>query len=394
MRLKWVRIIICIFIISMITGCNSLPPTRSLIKPPNYSQSSKGNNEDIKLIAKNFLPEDTKFLYPIHPSGSDAVQLADIEGDGQYEILITYKGYELSSASGAIVLKKENNEWREIWHERNSVNVLSLDWAKFIDINDDKVAELLLGWNLGFEVGCVLNIISFKDGMPKKVSSMQYDEMDIVNLQGTDNENKPEIVLTRKDADQKDIFVPPLLLRWVDDGLVPADDVYYLYYREIINNLKESMGIYERDFISWYNLAEMLIRSKRPLEAIDAVNKALQVIPGPYVEKYRVKLDIYKAEALIYQWKYFEAKYILDSILIMDLNGEVDCTEEELAAIYLNLGRVFIGFKEYENARKMFNKSYEELKKKYKEGTELFILNSYALKKEMAELEAIEGSKE
>ncbi|MEN2776184.1 hypothetical protein ABCY62_14240 [Acetivibrio clariflavus] len=393
MRLKWVRVIIGVFIISVLTGCNSLPPTRSLIKPPKYSQNESENSDDIKLIAKNFLPEGTKFLYPVHPNGSDAVQLVDIEGDGQYEILITYKGYELSSASGAIILKKENNEWREFWHNRNSLNVLGLDWAKFIDIDDDNVVELLLGWNLGFEVGCILNIISFKGDVPKKVSSIQYNEMDIVNLSGADNEKKPEIALTIKEADQKDIFVPPLILRWVDDGLVPADDVYYIYYRDSIDNLKQSIGMYERNFIDWYNLAEMLIRAKRPLEAIDAVDKALKIISGPY-ERYRVKLGIYKAEALIYQWKYFEAKYILDSIILRDLNNEVKCTEDEMAAVYLNLGRVYMGLKDYKNARKMFVESNEELKKKYKEGTELFILNSYALKKEMAELEAAEGLKE
>ena len=393
MRLKWVRVIIGVFIISVLTGCNSLPPTRSLIKPPKYSQNESENSDDIKLIAKNFLPEGTKFLYPVHPNGSDAVQLVDIEGDGQYEILITYKGYELSSASGAIILKKENNEWREFWHDRNSLNVLGLDWAKFIDIDDDNAVELLLGWNLGFEVGCILNIISFKDDVPKKVSSIQYNEMDIVNLSGADNEKKPEIALTIKEADQRDIFVPPLILRWVDDGLVPADDVYYIYYRDSIDNLKQSIGMYERNFIDWYNLAEMLIRAKRPLEAIDAVDKALKIIPGPY-ERYRVKLGIYKAEALIYQWKYFEAKYILDSIILRDLNNEGKCTEDEMAAVYLNLGRVYMGLKDYKNARDMFVKTNDELKKKYKEGTELFILNSYALKKEMAELEAAEGLNE
>lgn len=373
----------------MATGCNSLPTTRSLIKPPKYSQLGNENSEDIKLIAKSFLPKGTKFLYPIHPNGADAVQLVDIEGDGQYEILITYKGYELSSASGAIVLKKEDNQWREIWHDRNVVNILGLDWAKVIDINDDNIAELLLGWNLGFEVGYILNIISFKDDEPKKVSGIKYNEMDIVNLSGAENEKKPEIVLTIKEAEQKDIYVPPLVLRWVDDGLVPADDVYYVYYRDSINNLKESMGIYDRNFINWYNLAEMLIRAKRPIEAMDAVDRALKIIPEHY-EKYRIKLEIYKAEALIQQSKYFEAIYILNSILLRDLNKEVVCTEDEIAAIHLNIGRAYIGLEDYKNAKGMFEISYRTLKDKYTEGTELFILNSYALKKEIAELEAIE----
>jgi hypothetical protein len=266
MKSKWFKTIIYIALISLTAGCNSLPTTRSLIKPPKYTQFDIENSDDIKLIAKSFLPEGTKFLYPIHPNGADAVQLADIEGDGENEILITYKGYELSSASGAIVLKKENNEWREIWHDTNLMNVLGLDWAKFIDINGDNVQELLLGWNLGFEVGYNLNIISFKDDVPKKVSSIKYNEMDVVNISGAENENQPEIVLTIKEEDQRDIFVPPLVLRWVDDGLVPAEDAYFSYYRDIINVIKEETGIYERNFINWYNLPTCLHLLNKPVK--------------------------------------------------------------------------------------------------------------------------------
>lgn len=392
MKLKCFNVMINVLIISTIaTGCNSLPPARSLIKPPKYLQIATEESDDIKLIAKGFLPEGTKFLYPIHPNGADAVQFSDIEGDGQEEILITYKGYELTSVSGAIVLKKENNEWQEIWHDKNEVNVLGLDWAKFIDINEDKVSELMLGWNLGFEVGYNLNIISFKD-TPQNVSSIKYHEMDIDNISGTENERRPEIVLTRKDADQREITVPPLILRWVDDGLVPAEDAYYSYYKESINILKEGMGIYDRNFINWYNMSEMLIRSKRSHEAIDAVDRALKIIPEHY-EKYRIKLEIYKAEALIHEWKYHEGKDILDSIILRDANGQVNCTNDELAAVYLNLGRAYMGFRDYKTAMTMYNESYNIIKSDYNEGTELFILNSYVLKKEMAELEALERLK-
>lgn len=391
MKLKCLSVIINMLIICMATGCNSLPPTRSLIKPPKYAQAVTEDNADFKSIAKSFLPEGTKFLYPIHPNGADAVQFADIEGDGNDEILITYKGYELGSSSGAIVLKKENNEWREIWHEKNVVNVLGLDWAQFIDINDDNISELLLGWNLGFEVGYNLNIISFKD-KPNKVSSIKYNEMDIVNISGAENERKPEIVLTRKEKDQREISVPPLILRWVDQGLVPAEDAYYSYYKDSINILKEGMGIYDRNFINWYNMAEMLIRSNRALETIEAVDRALKIIPEHY-EKYRVKLELYKAEALIHEWKYLEGKHILDSIILRAAKGEVHCTNDELADIYLNLGRAYMGLKDYKTAMAMYKESYNIIKADYSEGTELFILKTFVVKKEMAELEDLERLK-
>lgn len=385
MKLKRLCLIINVLSLCLATGCNSLPPTRSLIKPPKYSQKATEHNADYKAIAKSFLPENTKYLYPIHPNGADAVQLVDIEDDGEDEIFITYKGYELGSSSGAIVLKKEDNEWRELWHEKNVVNVLGLDWAQFIDIDDDSICELLLGWNLGFEIGYILNIISFND-KPKKISSIEYNEMDVVNISGTENERKPEIVLTRKGEDQKDIDVPPLILRWVDDGLVPAEDAYYSYYKDSINMLKESMGIYDRSFIKWYKMAEMLIRSNRTTETIEAADRALKIISEHY-EKYRVKLEIYKAEALIKEWEYHKGRDILDSILLRELKGELDCTKDELAQTHLNLGRAYKGLKDYETAMRMYERSYKLIQEEYNEGTELFILNIFAVKNEIAALE-------
>jgi len=387
MKMKYIFVINVLFI-SILTGCNSLPPTRRLIKPPKYAQIANEESDDIKLVAKSFLPEGTKFLYPIHPNGADAVQFADIEGDGQDEILMAYKGYELGSASGVIVLKKVNNEWKEIWHDKNEVNVLGLDWAQFIDITEDEVPELLMGWNLGFEIGYNLDIVSFKN-VPSKVSSIKYNEMDIVNISGAENENKPEIVLTRKEEDEKEISVPPLILRWVDEGLVPAEDAYYTYYKDSIKDLRESMGIYDRNFIKWYNMSEMLIRSKRSLEAIDAVDKALEIIPQHY-EKYRIKLEIYKAEALIRGWEYVEGKEILDGIMLRDAQGQVDCSDDEIALVYLNLGRAYMGLRDYKIAMAMYKESYKIIESKYNEGSELFILNSYIVKKEIAELEALE----
>ena len=68
-------------------------------------------------------------------------------------------------------------------------------------------------------------------------------------------------------------------------------------------------------------------------------------------------------------------------------------TDDEIAAVCLNIGRAYIGLRDYGNAKYMFGQSYKALKNKYEEGTETFILKSYILKKEMAELEALERLK-
>ena len=267
------------------------------------------------------------------------------------------------------------------------VNIIGLDWSHFIDITGDNVPELLLGWNMGFEVGYNLDIISFK-GTARKVYSINYNEMDILNISGSENEKKPEIILTRKEPEQREINVPPLVLRWDDDGLVPAEDTYLVYYKDRIAALEERNKLYDRNFIDWYYLAEMQVKSKKSLDAIKSVDRALNIIPQHY-ESYKTMLEVFKAEALIQVEKYKDGMNILSNIIYRNDNGQVECTPDELAAVYLNLGRAYMGLKDYKTAKIKYNQSYDIIKYTYEEGTELFKLNSYIVKKEMAHLNAL-----
>lgn len=371
----------------MVTGCDLLPAPGSIIGPPYYSQIATSSAEDIKIIAEKFLPQGTKFLYPTHPNGADAIQLVDIESDGQDEMLVTYKDNESGNGFGAIVLKNRHGEWQNIWHEDYKINIIGLDWAQFIDITDDKIPELLLGWNLGFEAGYNLDIISFK-GTPKKVSNIKYNEMALTNLSGSENERKPEFIITRKDDDQLDDNVPPLVLRWYDNGLVPAKDVYPIYHKERIKALQERNRLYDRNFLDWYYLTEMLVRSDRSLEALESANRALNIIPSHY-EKYRVKLETYKAEALIQAEKYVEGKNLLNDIIYKDDINQISCTQDELAEVYLNLGRAYKGLKDYKTAKIKYSQSYNIIKSTYEEWSEYFIMNSFTVKREMDQLEAL-----
>lgn len=387
MKLRGLYVTFSILIIVMITGCDLLPKSSSLIRAPQYSKVVNDNEEDIKLVAKRFLPEGARFLYPMSPKGADAVQLSDIDDDGVKEMLVTFQGTSDEGSLGAIVLKRNNDEWKEIWRVEEQVNVIGLEFAQFIDITDDKILELLLGWSLGYGLGSNLEIISFKD-TPKQISSIRYSMVEIADVSPIDNGRTPEIILTKKEEGQKDEDIPPLVLRWGEDGLIPADDAYNSYYKDRIKSLMESSSPYDRNFLKWYYLSLMQVRSKRPDEAIDSVGKALNTISVDY-EKFRIKLEIYKAEALIQKNQYSEAADLLKSIIDRNREGQIKCTQDELAAVKLNYGRACVGLRDYETAEINYNESYNILKDFYDEGTALFILNSYPVKKELKHLEIL-----
>lgn len=385
MKFRGLFIVFNILIIFVITGCDLLPESSSLIRVPQYSQVVSDNEEDIKLVAKRFLPEGANFLYPMSPKGTDAVQLADIDDDGLKEMLVTFQGTSEESSLGAIVLKRNNGEWKEIWMGEEQVNVVSLEFAQFVDITDDKICELLLGWSLGYGIGSNLEIISFKD-TPKQVSSIRYNKIEVFDISPNENGRTPEIILTRKEDSQREEDIPPLVLRWVEDGLVPAEDAYNEYYKDRIKTLKESSSPYDRNFLKWYYLSLMQVRSKRSDEAIDSVGRALNTISADY-EKFRIKLEIYKAEALIQKEQYLEASVLLKSIIDRNESGQIKCTQDELAAVKLNFGRACVGLGDYGTAEHNYIESYNIIKDVYGEGTALFILNSYTVKRELEGLE-------
>lgn len=385
MKFRGLFIAFNILIVFMIAGCDLLPESSSLIRAPQYSQVVNDNEEDIKLVAKRFLPEGAKFLYPMSQKGADAVQLADIDDDGFKEMLVTFQGTSEGCSLGAIVLKRNNGEWKEIWQGEEQVNVVSLEFAQFIDITNDKICELLLGWSLGYGIGSNLEIISFKDN-PKQISSLRYNRIEIFDVSPNENGRTPEIILTRKEDSQKEEDIPPLVLRWVEDGLVPAEDAYNEYYKDRIKTLKESSSPYDRNFLKWYYLSLMQVRSKRSDEAIDSLGRALNTISADY-EKFRIKLEIYKAEALIQKEQYLEASDLLKSIIDRNESGQIKCTQDELAAAKLNFGRACVGLRDYENAELNYIEAYKIIKDVYGEGTPLLILNSYTVKKELKQLE-------
>lgn len=399
-------IIFMITIIISATGCDILPPPASVIKPPQHANASSNEVEDPKAVARRFLIPGTQFSYPIHPKNANAVREIDIDRDGQTELLALYRGRDLKNNGaevfGVFILKQDTNkEWQIYWQHQYTANIVALDWADVRDITGDSYPELLIGWNIGYRLGSNLDIYSLKnEAEPTLIGSIKYSEIvAIEDKKGANNEVKPLLVMYLFDDEmyesenegRRDEYLHILRWNhadWMESGLVEADDAYAPYCGSIIEELKNSLAGYRNNYYGWYILAMAQLRSGKPMDALDSIDNTLEITQR-YINrhgantigeviKYQRRAKILKAEAYNKAGKYHES--IIESNYALE-NYDIDT--DELVKIYLNLGQAYIGLKQYGTANMYLNKSCEVAEIANKQGTALYILNSYKAKKEL-----------
>lgn len=412
---KMILLTFVVTIIMTITGCKILPPPSSAIKPPKYTKNLSDDIEDSKAIARRFLIPGTQFAYPIHPQNTDAVRKIDIEGDGLRELLVLYRGRDLKNNGtevfGVFILKqKKNEQWHIFWQHQYTVNIVALDWAEVRDITGDSYPELLLGWSIGYRLGSNLDIFSLKHKPePQLISSIKYGEIvSIEDKKVTNNETRSVFKLYLFDEErykpeneeENDELLHVLRWNeseWIKPGLVPAEEVYPAYYKDIIKSLQRSLEGYWNNYYEWYFLADAQLKSGKYNDAITSIDKALEVIQdhinrhGPIEDAilYQKKSRILKAEAYIKSGLYHEAIVDLDSI-----RKKYDNTYEDLRKIYLNYGRAYIGLGQYGTAKDTLEKSCKIAELVYPKESALYIINTYMAKKELDYIKPLTSKKE
>ncbi len=408
MIFKYILVAVLTILLFAISGCDVLPPPAGAIKPPQYSNDANSSGEDAKAIARRFLIPGTQFAYPIHPRNKDAVTEIDIDGDGQKEIVALYRGREINNNNnevfGVFILKQdENHEWKIFWQYQYDASIIALDWGEVRDISGDGYPELLLGWSIGYRLGNNLDIFSLANKPePELVSSIKYSKiMDIEDRRGHNNEVRPVFVMYLFDPDMFDSSDEGRraellkILRWgqtdsTEQGLVPAKDVYSIYYEDTIEEMQKSLANYWNDLRKWYVLADAQVKSGKSNDALTSIENALKVVQN-FINRriydknavddllvYKRKFDILKAEAYIELGMYSEAISELNKI--SDSYQEDD---EELVKVYLDLGRAYIGINQFGNASIYLNKSCEMAELLYEKGSALYIMNSYPAKVEL-----------
>lgn len=109
---------------TLLGGCDVLPaPVQTITAPQSPAARSTGTTSTLDFI-RTFLPSDAHFLPPAVPSGSQAVQLHELDGDAQAEIVVLYESGGNYQNTACYVVTKST------WQMENDLELHMSFWIR------------------------------------------------------------------------------------------------------------------------------------------------------------------------------------------------------------------------------------------------------------------------
>ncbi|MNO51537.1 hypothetical protein D3C76_419330 [compost metagenome] len=173
-------------------GCSAMKTPSDLLQAP--SQGSADGT--ITSIVQPYLPAGAHLTVPVHSESSSAIQLQDLDKDGQDEILAFYKTDKTDYEINALVLSKTGGEWKKLI---NITGVGSeLDYVNYADVTADGAPDVLLGFSGGEGLGRELSVYSLSGGQLSEILKQPYDYLAVGDMT---NEGETDIALIHSTVD-------------------------------------------------------------------------------------------------------------------------------------------------------------------------------------------------
>lgn len=253
----------------LLSGCNLFPEPSSLIHVPNHVKTVEGSGQNIFTIAIRNLPKGTALSVPNGPVGTDSVIAADIDGDGQDEIIVLYRSLNNPNQVGTFILKKGKKYWEKVFAKKGTGYEIS--WASVADLTGDGKNEVLFGWQAGVSAGNTLEIYSWKKNGLERIDELNYHELEAIQFE---HESKVRLAVWNRDL--ADVYKIQLLM-WDGNKLIPDDIHYPAYFQKVINYYKHRTAEVPDAAYYWYYLADAYLKAGHPELALGAVDKGMKL---------------------------------------------------------------------------------------------------------------------
>ncbi|MEW6275132.1 MAG: tetratricopeptide repeat protein [Bacillota bacterium] len=237
--------------------------------------------EELKQIAQQFLPSGAVFLTsaPAQPAektvpdagGRELIQAVDLNRDGRPEIIA---GYRVSQGSVGVMVLQKKEKWVKVWQEEGKG--YNLERLQLADVTGDGQDELLIGWTIGASAGNGLDILAWQGDGLQQIARTGYHRLEVADLAGEyGRDGKQELAIWIKDTGDA-FFVETL--RWDGQKLAPAEDVEAAYFPRVVEYYQQKLkeGPLSPRFY-WYYLADALVRVKDYQGALAAAEKGMAV---------------------------------------------------------------------------------------------------------------------
>ena len=232
--------------------------------------ANEDQKKDLMKIVKAFMPSNSSLISPENPSSTQPIQLYDFNHDGQKEIIFTFeiKAKEQPSPSqyGAIVLKKDNADWRKIYETKKQG--VGLDFSGLADITGDGTKEYLFGVTIGADIGSELEVFQWVNSSFKKIADVPSNKIDIVK-----GNQKVGLAVWQKFVGDSYLVD---VLKWNGEKLVYDKELYSKYYPVIEKFYNDKISEMDAWFY-WYSLADAQIKANKFEEASKSIQKGISV---------------------------------------------------------------------------------------------------------------------
>ncbi|MFW5434821.1 hypothetical protein [Paenibacillus apiarius] len=209
------------------------------------------------------------------PNNRPAYIAADMDGDGQNEIVAVYKE---QGEFYVAIFKRYDGAWEKLKVIKGSgYNVTHLLAAP---ITGSKAQDIIVGWQIGSiwsELdGWTWTPDSFKPLFPSGIYFSKLEVEDMPSALGKDG--KSELALWEHDTgDAYKVGV----YRWSPTGLIAAKDVYPYYFRKVAAYYEAMVKNFPSYSFYWYYLADAQAKAGMTKLAIQTIEHALR-FPHPY----------------------------------------------------------------------------------------------------------------
>ncbi|WP_232696979.1 hypothetical protein [Brevibacillus daliensis] len=241
-------------------------------------------------VIHRFLPKMAEVVYMLQSSHPPAFIVADLDGDGQEEMVAAYR----CQGEMYLMILKKNRDWYKIAEVKGTgYNITDMLAAPVTHSNQ---INLIIGWQVG-SIWSELDIVQWTTTGYKHVlrKKYYYSKLEIVDMPDDTGKNgKYEVALWSHDTGES---YKVEVYKWQHDELVSAKEYYRYYFPKVMNYYEGLLKKAPASPVYLYYLADAQAKSARPEQALKTLEMA-QSFPYPYPSKELISQYITELQAI------------------------------------------------------------------------------------------------
>ncbi len=252
-------------------------PLESLVKGINKQLSGiikPQPRESFDEIVEKFIPQDSVVLAPKYPSHSKSIGFADLDGDLQNELIVSFRN---ANEIKTMILKKENDTWYKA-AEVETEGFESINYREFIDLTGEGKKQLIIGFSSQGKAA-ELHGYSLGESSLNELFTLNYNRLQVLKTPGNDR-NTSDVRLAiwnREDSGAYNVE----LLKWNGTQLEAINDAGTYYSDNVVpyclRKVKKEPYVPQ----NWYNLTDSLVKAGLLRDALTAIEVGMRYDLSP-----------------------------------------------------------------------------------------------------------------